>query len=159
MITATMTIGSVSLIPAYLSAKAQLVEVTRYNQLQGETRDADKRDTAVQTARLVNVQVEELSKADSVSATHTIELLMRDWETHAQNIIIVGFDYSSFKEEGEEETVQQLRVSGEARDRATLNAFVQTLRADSIFSNVSFPVSDLAGGGTLDFSLIVQLRS
>jgi len=157
MVTASFTIGLVSLVPAHFSSNEKLAEVTRYNQLQGQTREADKLDTAVQTARLVNVQIAELERAESASATHSIELVMRDWEVHAQDIIISGLTYD-FKVE-KKDTIPQLRVSGEARDRASLNAFVQTLRSDSAFSNVSFPVSDLAGGGTLDFSLVVQFKS
>ncbi len=156
VMTAAMTIGIVSLIPAYLSGRAELNEAMRYQQLQEETREVAKQDTAVQTARLVNTQVEELLKSERTSATLAISHIMRNWEVYAEDIIISGFSFALV--EGKEMT-PELRVSGEARDRTALNSFVQTLRTDSTFRKVSFPVSDLAGEGTVDFSLVVQFKS
>ena len=48
-----------------------------------------------------------------------------------------------------------LRVRGMAPRRADLAAFVKTLR-DGGFSNVSFPVSDLAANENLTFSLVIE---
>lgn len=156
MVTAVVTVGIVALIPSYIAAKAEFVVITQYSGLQDEVRSADALDTAVLSARLVNVQIDELTKAVDTSAARAIDLVMRDWSIHADNIIISGFAYGVTEEKGN--TVSTLRVSGEALDRAMLNAFVQTLRSDPALLEVSFPISDLAGGGTLDFSLVVKFR-
>lgn len=157
MVTAAMTIGSVSMVPAYLSSNAELGEVTQYQEIQGETREAAKRDTAVQKARTVNTQIESVIKTGQASAVESIQHVMEDWEVHAEDIIISGFDYD-LKEMGDKE-MPQLRISGEARDRASLNSFVQTLRANQTFSSVSFPVSDLAEGELVNFSVTLQFES
>lgn len=158
MATAAMTIGTVSLIPSYLSARTELSEVMRYQEVQGDTREAAKSDTAVQTARVVNTQIETaLAVEDVTSPARAIQYLMRDWEAHAQDIIISGFTYSMLEEK--KKKIPQLRISGEARNRSALNEFVQTLRANSMFTNVVFPVSDLAGEGVVDFSLTIQFES
>ncbi|QSH39132.1 hypothetical protein JXR01_02380 [Candidatus Kaiserbacteria bacterium] len=155
MLTAAITIGTVSLIPAYLSARTDLNEVIRYQELQSETREVAKKDTALATTRMVNVQIDELLTNKGVSPTRAIEYVMRDWEVHAQDIIITNFTYSMFRAK---DAPVELRVSGEAKDRASLNEFVQTLRADSAFYNVSFPVSDLAGGDTIVFSVTLEIE-
>ncbi len=142
------------MVPAYLSSNTELVEVTQYQKIQGETREAAKRDMATQIARTVNTQIESLLRAEQTSAVKSVERVMRVWGAHAENIIISGFDYSLEKYEGRD--LPQLRVSGEARDRASLNSFVQTLRADKTFSGVSFPVSDLAEGELVNFSITLQ---
>lgn len=157
VITGAMLIGSISLIPAYLLARTEHSEVLRYQEIQGETREAGKRDTAVQTARLVGTQVRELLKTDGLRASQAVTHVLRDWEVHAEDIIISGLLYELAEEK--KRVIPKLRVSGEARDRGALNAFVQTLRADSTFTDVSFPVSDLAGDGAVDFSLTVQFES
>lgn len=156
MLSAAMTIGTVSLVPAYLSARADLGEVLRYQSLQGETREVAKKDTALETTRIVNVQIKELLKDKGVDSRKAIEYVMRDWQVHAEDIIISGFSYSV---SNDKEVAVQLRVSGEARNRAVLNEFIQTLRADSAFSDVSFPVSDLAGGDVIVFSVVLKFGS
>lgn len=150
-----ISIGAVSLVPAYLLAHAELNEVTRYQELQGETREAAKRDTALQTTRLVNAQIDELLHADNISARRAIEVVMRDWDAHAENIIISSFVYDN---EVDSKKLPQLRVSGEARNRNSLNSFVQTLRVDPVLTDVSFPISDLAGGTFISFSLTVSFK-
>lgn len=156
--TAAMTIGTVSLIPSYLAARTEFAEVMRYQEVQGDTREAAKNDTAVQTARVVNSQIATARAMEEItSPAQAIQYVMRDWEVHAEHIIISGFTYSLVQDK--KETTPQLRVSGEARSRSALNGFVQTLRANSLFSTVTFPVSDLAGEGVVDFSLTVQFDS
>jgi hypothetical protein len=154
MITAALTIGSVSLVPAYLSSGAQLNEVRQYLEIQQEAREVAKQDTAVQTARMVNTQIAQLLETEHTGVIKAIEYVMRDWDIHAQDIIISGFDYNL----GEDNT-SQLRISGEARDRGSLNGFVQTLRANPEFVRVSFPVSDLAEGELVNFSVNIQFES
>ncbi len=153
MFAAAMLIGSVSLIPAYLSARTDLNEAVRYQEVQANTQDATERDGATKTARVVNTQTELLLSSNNRHATRAIEQIMRDWQSHAEHIIISEFLY----EVGEGKTsMLNLRISGEARDRTSLNAFVQTLRADPAFTGVTLPVSDLASGAILPFSLTVQ---
>ncbi len=156
MITSAITVGIVALVPSYISAKAELAETTQYSELQDDVRVADTIGTSMVSARLANVQISELTNALDTSADRAIDLVMRDWSIHADNVIISGFTYAVIEEK--EVTVSTLRVSGEALDRATLNAFVQTLRSDPALLEVSFPISDLAGGGTLDFSLVVKFK-
>jgi len=156
VMTAAITIGLVSLVPAYFSANTQLTEITLNNELQDKAREADKSDATIQTAKLANLQIEELIKTDNLSATNAIEFIMRDWDTHSNDIIISGFSYSLIEEN--KKSVPQIRISGEARSRTALNEFVKTLKADPVFSEVSFPVSDLAGGGRMEYSLVVHFK-
>ena len=157
VITAAMTIGSVSLIPAYLSARSEFNEATQYQEIQGETREAAKRDNAVLVARFVNAQIQQSLQVGQGSTVHAIEQIMRDWETHAADIVISGFDYRQSNPQGG--NVPQMRISGEARNRAALNSFVQTLRTDSAFSDVSFPISDLVGEASVNFSITLNFQS
>jgi len=155
MFTAAMLIGTTSLIPSYLSARTDLAEVTRYEGLQGDAQNATDGDSATETARVVNAQIDQLLKDRNVNASGVIQQVMRDWTTHAEDIIISDFSYDVA---GGDSSVPQLRVSGEARSRSTLNAFVQTLKADPVFTKVSFPVSDLAGSGNIVFSLVLEFK-
>lgn len=155
MLTAAATIGTVSLIPAYLSARTDLQEIIRYQELQGETREVAKNDTALITSRVVNVQIDELLTNKKTLPTRAIEHVMRDWEVHAQDIVISSFSYTAAKAK---EAPVELRISGEARNRASLNEFIQTMRSDSAFTTVSFPVSDLAGGSNIGFSVTLEIK-
>ncbi|GEM_PF-3725039 len=146
----SLMIGLVSLFPAYLLAQEDLKEAMIQQEIQEKTREAAKQDSAIQTARLVTTQIEDLLKNDRVNPTEAIETVIEDWKGHADTIIISGFAYSTSKERPE------LRVSGDALDRTSLNSFVQTLRKNEDFYNVSFPVSDLAGTDIINFSLVVK---
>ena len=151
MVVAAATVGFVSLVPAYFTAKTELAEAEQYQEIQNETRDVGKNDTAVLTARFVNAQTTEALKTDTLSAADAMHLVIPNWEQHARDIIISGFSYELKNE------MPSLRISGEARDRASLNAFVQTLRSDDAFVDVSFPVSDLVGGDVVTFSITLLL--
>ena len=154
---AVMTIGIVSMVPAYLLATARLSEVARYRDIQEQTRDIAKTDTAVKTARVVTTQVAELLKTRRVGATAAMQYVLDDWKAYADDIIIGSMDYQINRIQGTE--VSQLRISGEARNRTSLDTFVQALRADKTFSDVSFPVSNLAGGELVNFSITLQFES
>lgn len=153
MFAAAMLIGSVALVPAYLTARTDLGEIKRLQDVQASMPEAVERDAAIETARVVNAQTELLSRSNDRNATRAVEHVMRDWQSHADHIIISEFVYEAGKGEAAK---HNLRISGEARDRASLNAFVQTLRANSAFTGVTLPVSDLASGAILPFSLTLQ---
>lgn len=151
LVTAVMTVGTVSLFPAYFLARGEATEATRYLSLQEEARDITKRDSAVTIARFVDTQIMELTKNETVRASDAIHIVLRDWSVHAEEIVITNFYF-------ENKDKSELRLSGVAQDRAALNSFVQTLRADTRFSQVSFPVSDLAREGIVDFSLTLVVQ-
>jgi len=156
ILTASVVIGLVSLIPAYLSASAQLLETTLDSEVQGKSHEADEGASVIAAAQLANFQVEELLKTETAIASQSIDTIMKDWEVHAEDIIISSFVYSLIEQK--KDFVPQIRISGEARNRFALNTFVQTLRANAAFADVSFPVSDLAGGEDVDFSLVIQFK-
>ena len=157
MVVGAMAVGIAALAPAYILARVELNEVEQYRELQDQTREVAKSDTAVQTARLVNTQIEQLLYTEKVRPSRAIEHLMRDWERHADDIIIASMAFSLLPEK--KTFTPELRISGEARNRAALNDFVQTLRADPTFTEVSFSVAALIGEGIIDFSLAVKFKS
>lgn len=150
-----MVVGIISLVPSYLSARTDLTEIVRYQELQNKTREAAKDDMALEITRIVNAQIQESLQQDAVRASQAITYIMRDWEIHSQDIIISGFTYN---QSASKDASTQMRVSGEARDRGALNKFIQTLRADPTFKNVSFPISDLAGDAIITFSITLELK-
>ena len=155
VLTGSMVIGIVSLTPAYLLARGELQEIERYQEIQDEARKAAKQDTAVATARYVRASIEEVEALERVRASRAFELVLRDWERHANDIIITSVLF--LIPEGKDPK-PEVRISGEARDRATLNTFVQTLRRDSAFASVELPVSDLVNSEETKFSVVVVLK-
>lgn len=154
VLTGAMVIGVVSLIPAYLFARGERNEIEQYQVIQGETREVSKQDNAVEIARYVRSLIEQAERTGHARAARSIELVLRDWERHANDIIISGFVFST---PDTKDAVPQVRISGEARNRAVLNTFVQTLRRDPAFSNIELPVSDLANSDETKFSVVIQL--
>ncbi|OGG40401.1 hypothetical protein A3A21_03220 [Candidatus Jorgensenbacteria bacterium RIFCSPLOWO2_01_FULL_45_25b] len=54
---------------------------------------------------------------------------------------------------------QTLLLSGKAKDRESLRAFVIWLQADKMFSKVDSPISNLLGGKDIPLSIILTLRA
>ena len=156
VLTGAMVVGIVSLIPAYLSAQEEAEQAQRYKDIQSETRTVSKDDDALIAARYVRSQIEQAQNAQTSIITDALVLTLRDWEVHANDIIISGI---SFRYTDEKAPRPELRLSGRARSRATLNAFVQTLKQDPAFLSVTLPVSDLAESDESTFSVVIILKS
>ena len=149
-----MAIGIASLVPAYLSAQEEAEQAQRYREIQSETRSVNKDDEALIAARYARSQIELAKDAqEGRDATDALLLVLRDWEVHANDIII-----SSMAFQLNDDDEPELRISGRARSRATLNAFVQTLKQDPAFASVELPVSDLAVSGESSFSVVIVFK-
>tara|TARA_B100000745_G_scaffold53689_1_gene31873 strand:- start:4039 stop:4620 length:582 start_codon:yes stop_codon:yes gene_type:complete len=161
MFSGAMIIGGVALLPSYLSAKADLESAVIEQELQRNTREATKEDGAIQEARLVNLQIDEVLKIDNTNPSGAIDSIVRDWEPHSGEVVLSNITYQLEERVDKKDkkviTTVTMRLSGTAANREALNEFVKTLRKDPMFSEVSFPVSDLIGVEAIDFSLVMNV--
>ncbi len=149
IIAVAFVIGSASLVPAYFSSRTMLLETQQYYDLQEDTREVTRQDSAVVQARFVQTQLSTLDAMAPEVVTPFVYDVLEDWELHAADIIISSIAY------GVDDGARQLRISGEARNRETLSAFVSTLRKNPVFARVTLPVSDLVSAQETTFSVVV----
>ena len=94
----------------------------------------------------------EILKTDTVLPSVVIRDIIKDWEVDAQNILITSFVIKTTDNE------RVVRLSGDALDRTSLSRFVNTLKTDSRLSDITFPLSDLASGEQIPFSLTMTFK-
>ncbi len=153
-------IGATALVPSYVAVQTELEAAKIEQELQGQTREVTKEDGAIQEAKMVNLQVSELLKTDARSSSSAIDSVLRDWRPHANEVALSNITYTlkeNIDKKKKKVIVTTMRLSGVADNREALNEFVQTLRRDPAFSDVSFPVSDLVGVEEIDFSLTMSV--
>lgn len=160
VLSAAFIVGSVALIPAYAKARIERDSAQRFKELQEEVRKAARNDSAVQAARLVRTQIDALTQTQGTYASALIERVLTHFERHEASIVITSLQYRNKEADTKKEREQgirakSLRVSGEARDREALSAFVAELKDDPLFKEVQLPVSDLAESSGARFSIVI----
>lgn len=161
---AALVVGIVMLLPAYIKANIEREGAERFKDIQDQVRTAAKNDTAVKAARLVRTQIDALTAARGAHASAGIERVLDHFEQHADNIIITSIQYDNKEAEKQKDRKEgkrdrSFRISGEARDRDALRAFVETLETDDWFADVRLPVSDLAESSGTRFSIVIVVQN
>lgn|SRR3989338_2477443 len=143
-------LGSIFLLPAFFHIRG-------IGQNAKENAEKLKNDSMFKERE---VFVEELSRANDtlkafsakVSGLDSHELIRRVVSRRLSGIYLSLIDIrmSADGESGE------LKISGTAKDRATLRSFAEALRRETIFSSVDVPVGNFAKERNLVFSISVK---
>lgn len=142
-------IGIVTLLPAYFSARAKLASVQAEATFVEQSLSA-RDSTAVQAVRTIN---DELRAIRSVQDEPRIEELVRAVLSGKPT----GISLSSvnFEKEG---NGGNMLIRGVAVSRDALLSFRRALEAESRFSAVDLPISNLAQTEDIDFTLTLTLQ-
>ena len=145
----TFAIGSVLLVPSYLSATSR--EKTTQERLDAltkliELKQGDSSDTAI---RDTQDRLEILASA--LEAQTPSELLLETTGNTPAGVTIWQYSYST------SDTTITISISGRAANRAALLSFGEALRASGLFVSVDIPISTLARSEDIAFTLSLDL--
>lgn len=146
-------IGIVSLIPSFLYSSSQ-------------EKDALARDAAVQQSRQnsgADAAEKELVATQAIAARITKELPSREYNAVIQRILLdkksdLLLTNFQIERSSATSTVGDMTVEGIAGTRESLLDFKKRLEADSTFTAIDLPLSDLAKNKNIFFTLRLKIK-
>ncbi len=145
-------------LAVYVEAKEDMVRTNTAFDLEQQIYKRNTHSPTVVSEKLFKSQIQAIKDADKNTAGNSIQRVVFDWEKYAKDIVITSIQYSLDSNPKTKKQDDTVRVSGIARNRSSLNAFVQELRSDNTFTAVSFPVSDLLHIQEIPFSVKMMLN-
>jgi len=151
-----MVLMSLALTPLYARTSATRTAALIEHAVQKEQQEKANRNATVRTQDL-----EKMRNAIDRAYTHNLQVavgtILDRWGTHAEDIIITSITYEVVAEEEKKKTVEKeyIRISGEARTRKALDAFLRDIRSVPAFKKVDLPISDLASDRDVAFSVTI----
>jgi Tfp pilus assembly protein PilN len=152
MLAVTMVIAIVLLFPAYLLASHKRTVV-----LEDLSKVGDQKASSQETKDLEKIIKETDATLDVLSGkgqTFSIssDILTKTAGFRTENIKITGIFYDKNSTEG------ALSLKGSAVSRQSLTDFIEMLKKDLAFRDVSLPISDLVKDRNIDFTIIIKLK-
>src|SRR3989344_1199853 len=152
MLAVTMVIASALLFPAYLLAShkrttilEELSKTGNQNASSQETKDLEK------IVKEMDVTLDMLgSKGQKFSISNDIVAKTAGFKTG--NIKITGMFYDKKDPES------SFSLKGTAASRQSLTSFIEMLKKDVAFRDVSLPISDLVKDRNIDFTVMIKLK-
>ncbi len=144
MLGVASAIAIVLYIPTYVLIQSQLVSYTQeFEQINTESQ-------AFKEARTQLTQSNTIARALGVkNRIPSFTTIMKDlYAVPVEGIELYGFEFATA-----ESALSQIRISGNAVTRADLTAFTQQLDADTRFSDVDLPLSQLAEDRDIAFTV------
>ncbi len=152
LIALALLIGIVSLEPAFVLAKAKLMETT----LLAKTEDHSR---TIETEKILAVPEEIKSKTEiflkSIPKFRVAEIFYIIAKDLPSGVVVKSVSFAGSQSAGQNS--KEIRVSGVSSSRQSLIAFSDKLRAESLFVGVEVPVSSLAREKNLPFSIKIKL--
>lgn len=151
LVALALLVGIVSLVPAFVLAKAKLMETTLLAQAENHSR-------TIETEKILAVPEEIKSKTEiflkSIPKFRVAEIFYLIAKDLPAGVVVKSV---SFAGQSAGQTPREVRVSGVSGDRQSLIAFSDKLRAESLFVGVEVPVSSLTREKNLPFSIKIKL--
>ena len=152
MLAVTMVIASALLFPAYLLAShkrttilEELSKTGNQNASSQETKDLEK------IVKEMDAMLDMLSsKGQKFSISN--DILTKTAGFRTGNIKITGMFYDKKDPES------SFSLKGTAASRQSLTSFIEMLKKDATFRDVSLPISDLVKDRNIDFTVMIKLK-
>ena len=152
MLAVTMVIASALLFPAYLLAShkrttilEELSKTGNQNASSQETKDLEK------IVKEMDATLDMLSsKGQKFSISN--DMLTKTAGFRTGNIKITGMFYDKKDPES------SFSLKGTAASRQSLTSFIEMLKKDATFRDVSLPISDLVKDRNIDFTVMIKLK-
>jgi len=152
MLAVTMVIASALLFPAYLLAShkrttilEELSKTGNQNASSQETKDLEK------IVKEMDAMLDMLSsKGQKFSISN--DILTKTAGFRTGNIKITGMFYDKKDPES------TFSLKGTAASRQSLTSFIEMLKKDVAFRDVSLPISDLVKDRNIDFTVMIKLK-
>lgn len=152
MLATTMIIALVLLFPAYLLAshKRDLIS-ENLSKMGDQATSTQEVKNLEKIIKETDVTIDTLGgKGQKFSVSSDILLKTSGYRT--ENIKIIGIFYDK------KDTNGALSFKGSAGSRQNLTEFVDLLKKDPAFTDVSLPISDLVKDKNIDFTIILKLK-
>ena len=152
MLAVIILIAMTLLFPAYLLASHKralvmedLSKIGDQNTSSQEVKDLEKviKETDV-ILDLLNAKGQKFSVSGDIVA--------KTAGFRTENIKITGIFYD------EKDLENSLSLKGSATSRQSLSSFIEMLKKDAAFTNVSLPISDLVKDRNIDFTVMIKLK-
>lgn len=154
MFSSVLVIGLVLTVPALFLIESEKKDLS--DQLGGVVDDSGSTDSESDDAVLKTTQEQLSVLTDGVGAYQTasyIHEVILGYRT--ENISLTRFSYDTLSAVGE--TVGKITLQGIARDRQSLEDFVDNLSEDPLFMNIEDPISNYKNDVNLPFSLVINI--
>lgn len=152
MLATTMIIAIILLVPAYLLASHKQSTVVE------NLSKTDDKKTSFQEAKNLEIIVKEtdttidLLNEKGKKFTLSSDLLQKTAHYKTEDIKIRGIFYNKTDIES------TLSLKGMATNRQSLTNFVEILKKDAVFKDVSLPISDLVKDKNIDFTVMIKYK-
>ncbi len=148
LLSATLIIGTVSLLPAYFFSRSQALVASLELGEAKSSNESLKVSESVAELHEANALLAALSQEEGVRLpTEVVDAILR---SKSDSVTV-----SSIAVQG---TPAQVVVSGKAASREALVAYTKALGSEEMVASVDLPVSHLAQDRNLDFSFKVILK-
>ncbi len=152
MLAVTMVIASVLLFPAYLLASHKravvLEDLSKRGDQKASSQEAKDLEKIIKETNATLDLLGEKGQKFSISN----DILTKTAGFRTENIKITGIFYDK---NGIESTFS---LKGSAASRQSLTNFIDMLKKDVAFRDVSLPISDLVKDRNIDFTIIIKLK-
>lgn len=148
MLTSSMVIGALGLLPAYVLSEARLNALQdQYTFLQASVASLTS-DTSATPLTGLKRKLDVLSKEKNDARLTDAVLSVLSYR--GEGVVLGSFDYSTTG------NTSSLKLRGVAKDRDSLLSFERALRQDGRFGKVELPVSSLVREKDIEFDLTLS---
>ncbi|MBI5816957.1 MAG: PilN domain-containing protein [Candidatus Yonathbacteria bacterium] len=152
MLAATVLIATVLLFPAYLLASHKrttvLDDLSKASDQNISSQDAKDLEKVIKETNAILDLLGTKGEKFSISS----DILTKTAGFRTENIKLTGIFYDR------NDLTRSLSLKGSAASRQSLSGFIETLKKDAAFEDVSLPISDLVKDRNIDFTIMIKLK-
>lgn len=156
-VVSVFAVGSLVLASLVLLAPSYLLAVSKHNSTQNELVVLEEKYSQGGHEKEVSVQIRDLNNKILIllgDSTNTRlsppQIILNIIKTKGDAIKIQGFTYDTIADQ------ERIILVGTARDRDSLAAFIETLKNDQAYTNVTLPISSYVKSTNIEFSIVLE---
>lgn len=150
-VAALVTVSLILLVPTYLLAVSKNNNAEKEIAVLEEKYGSGGKEKDISTQiRDVNNKVSLLSSGDTNPRLPPSQVVLGIMEVKGAAIKIYGFTYDSVVNQ------ERIVLVGRALDRDSLASFVEILKKDPTFTNITLPISSYVKSTNIDFSIVIE---
>ena len=156
-VVAIFAVGSLVLASLTLLAPAYLLAVSKHNNTENElatlegkySHGGQEKEVGAQI-RDINNKISILLESNTSKRLSPPQTILDILESKGNAIKIYGFTYDAMNSQ------ERIILTGNAIDRGSLANFIETLKKDPVFTNVTLPISSYVKSANIDFSVVLE---
>lgn len=152
-------VGALVLSSLVLLAPSYLLAVAKHNDADRELVVLEEKGGAREQEREINIQIRDINSKISLLANGNDgrlsppQIILDIIEIKGDTIKIEQFAYDA------NTTQERITLSGTALDRSSLALFVEALKKNPLFTDVSLPISSYVKSSDINFTAVIEIKA